>query len=97
MAVVEVRDHALWIKHVHGDEDLSARLRGLSAGALIELAVDGVRGHWKKMADGKDGRPTDGLRALGTARHEWLELQAERGRLVSISDAGAVRTVREPA
>lgn len=84
MAMVEVRDHALWIKHIHGDPALTGRLDRMSAGALIELVVDGVRGHWRKMDDGKDGRATPGLRGIGPARDHWHALQDERGKLVEI-------------
>ncbi len=86
MAKVEVRDHALWIKHVHGDAALAAKLSGLSAGSLIELRVDGVSGHWRKMDDGKDGRATPGLRAIGPARERWHALQDRRGMLVEIAE-----------
>jgi hypothetical protein len=58
MAKVEVRDHAMWIKHIHGDVALADRLLAMSAGSLIALNVDGVSGHWRKMDDGKDGRAT---------------------------------------
>ena len=47
MSLVEVRNHALWIKHIHENEPLRQRLSGLVAGELIELEVDGCRGMWK--------------------------------------------------
>jgi len=86
MSMVEVRDHALWIKHIHGNEPLKERLQELQAGTLIELQVSGYRGMWKKMDDGKDGRPTPGIKALGKARDQWHALQADRGELVTIKD-----------
>ena len=88
MAMVEVRDHALWIKHIHGDAALSEKLTQMPAGTLIELSVDGVRGHWRKMDDGKDGRSTPGLRAIGPAREHWHAIQDQRGSLVEISPVG---------
>jgi peptide subunit release factor 1 (eRF1) len=87
MAMVEVRDHALWIKHIHGDDDLVSKLSQMPAGALIELVVEDLRGHWKKMDNGKDGRPTNGLRAIGSARDHWHALQDERGKLVQVAAA----------
>ncbi len=84
MSVVEIRDYALWPKHIHGNDELKDRLIKMSAGELIELEVDGVRGMWKKMDDGKDGRPTPGVKGIGKARDHWHELQDKRGELASI-------------
>jgi hypothetical protein len=84
MSMVEVRDHALWIKHIHGNEPLKDGLLELSGGMLVELQVAGFRGMWKKMDDGKDGRPTQGIKALGKARDQWHALQTDRGELVTI-------------
>lgn len=95
MSMVEVRDHALWIKHIHENEPLKERLHALAGGQLVELEVAGLRGMWKKMDDGKDGRPTPGIKALGKARDRWRELQADRGELVTIREIRAVTL--EPA
>jgi len=85
MVLVEVRDYALWPKHIHGDDALRDRLLAMRAGELVELTVDGVSGVWKKMSDGKDGRPTPGLKALHNARRHWhLLFRNEPGKLVSI-------------
>lgn len=88
--MVEVRDYALWIKHIHGNEPLKELLLALQAGELIELQVAGVRGIWKKMDDGKDGRATQGIKALGKAKDHWHALQADRGELVSIKGIQSV-------
>jgi hypothetical protein len=89
MTLVEVRDHALWIKHIHGNEGLKAELLGLRAGELVELSVDGFVGHWKKMDDGRDGRPTPGIKPIGPGRAHWHRtIQDKRGALVPISAAG---------
>ncbi|WP_417463571.1 hypothetical protein [Kordiimonas sp.] len=87
MAHVEVRDHALWLKHIHGDENLKKELESLPAGDLIELVVDGVKGTWKKMSDGRDGRPTMGIRGILSAKAHWHALQEQRGQLVTIERA----------
>ncbi len=84
MSVVEIRDYALWPKHIHGNDELKKRLVEMRAGELIELKVDGIQGMWKKMDDGKDGRPTPGVKAIGKAREHWHGLQEKRGELVSI-------------
>jgi hypothetical protein len=86
LAEVEVRDHALWIKHVRGDAALAAWLAAMPAGADVDLEVGGVRGTWRKMADGADGRPSPGLRPVtAQARTTWHALQAERGRWVALA------------
>ncbi len=90
MSLVEIRDHALWIKHIHKNEPLKEVLMNLPAGDLIELKVDGFQGMWKKMDDGKDGRPTAGIKGLGNARDRWHELQDKRGDLVSVEFVASV-------
>jgi len=84
LSLVEIRDHALWIKHIRQNEALKKVLTNLPAGNLVELRIDGYRGMWKKMADGSDGRPTAGIKGIGTARDHWHGLQKKRGDLVSI-------------
>ncbi len=90
MSRVEVRDHALWIKHIHKNEALKSTLTNLAAGDLVEISVDGFRGMWKKMDDGKDGRPTPGIKAVGKARDHWHALQENRGELVTIEYVSSV-------
>ncbi|MCC5971590.1 MAG: hypothetical protein JJU15_16730 [Pararhodobacter sp.] len=87
MSHVEVRDHALWVKHIHGNEPLKHKILSLSQGELIELEVAGWRGAWVKMDDGTDGRPTPGLKAVGTARQKWHAMNDHRGTVVSIKMA----------
>jgi hypothetical protein len=88
VSVVEIRDHSLWPKHIHGNEPLKRKLLGMPEGTLIELEVDGFLGTWKKMSNGKDGLPMPGIRAIGPARQHWHGLQIRRGQLVSISEGG---------
>ena len=84
MSVVEVRDHALWIKHIHGNDKLKAELDSLKSGSLVELVVDDFVGTWVKMSDGKDCRPTPGIKPIGKSRADWHGLQSSRGDIVSI-------------
>lgn len=82
---VQVRDHALWISHIQGDATVQAWLESVPGGAIVHLAVDGVPGDWRKMADGSDGRPTQGLKPITEpARGRWHALQDHRGRTVSL-------------
>lgn len=85
-AHTEVRDYVIWSKHLHGDLRLPARIEALEAGETIELEVDGVAGTWRKMDQGKDGRPTPGIRPLGSAQAFWRDLyRSRRGAVVSVS------------
>lgn len=82
--LVEIRDHSLWIKHIFNDHGLQEYLLNLKQNTLIELDVDGFRGQWVKMSDGKDGRPTNGLKPIGQTKNVWKEIQNRRGEIVSI-------------
>lgn len=82
---VEVRDHALWIRHIQGDAAAQTWLENVPAGAIVHLEVDGVAGDWRKMADGSDGRATQGLKPITEpARGRWHALQTQRGGTVSL-------------
>jgi hypothetical protein len=87
MSIVEIRDHSLWPKHIHGNDALKDRLINLEEGGLVELEIDGFRGMWKKMDMGKDGRSVPGIKAIGKAQEHWHGLQDRRGELVSIKEA----------
>lgn len=90
MAQTEIKDHVIWAKHVHGDVELAARIVGMRPGDLIVLSVDGVTGRWRKMDDGKDGRPTAGLRPVGDASDHWQDMfKHRRGEVVSLAIADA--------
>jgi hypothetical protein len=77
MAETTVRDLVIWAKHVHGP-DVVQRISRLRGGEMLDLVVDGVRGTWLKMADGRDGRPTSGIRPVGRMEQFWRELYANR-------------------
>jgi hypothetical protein len=78
MALVEVRDHVVWFKHIHNDPETVSRLSRLSAGQCAELIVDGARGWWRRMADQPSGAATPGLAPLSQAKPFWQKLYAER-------------------
>lgn len=85
MAKTPVSDVVIWAKHIHGDSEMLARLNALRGGETIELLIDGVPGVWRKMSDGKDGRPTSGLRPIGAAQTFWKDLYAaRRGEVVEL-------------
>ena len=96
---VEVRDHVLWTKHIRGDDTLKVTLNALSERSQIDLEVDGYRGTWQKMDDGRNGQPTAGLKPLEPARSHWHTLvRNTMGRVVTIalaSDAQNAATGRD--
>jgi hypothetical protein len=77
MAQTVIRDVVIWAKHIHGG-DVADRVMALRGGETIELIVDGVKGTWRKMDDGRDGRPTSGVRPIGRMQDFWRELYAKR-------------------
>jgi hypothetical protein len=86
MSTVAIRDHALWAAHIEENDALKEKILSLSQGASIELNVDGWSGTWLKMNDGKNGRPTPGLKAVGDARVSWHAMQDSRGTKVPIRE-----------
>ena len=85
MAAVTVNGDVLWIKQLHGDSRLRERLGALPGGEDVELIVDGVQGHFQKMRDGKDGRPTQGLAPRGRMQAFWRGLlETRRGEDVPV-------------
>jgi len=85
MATTTVSDYVIWAKHIHDDVELQARIHDMWAGQTIQLEVDGVRGVWRKMDDGADGRPTPGIRPIGAAQEVWRYLfKRRRGAVVTI-------------
>jgi hypothetical protein len=85
MATTTISDYVIWIRHIHGDQELTARIHAMWAGDTIRLEVDGVRGVWRKMDDGADGRPTPGIRPVGAMQVVWRSLyKRRRGETVTI-------------
>ncbi len=93
MANVTVSDVTIWTKHIHGDPALTEAIAALAAGQTVRLKIDGVSGAWCKMANGKDGRPTRGIRPLGAASDHWQKLFKERRKDVVMIEL-EVRTER---
>ena len=86
--MVEIRDFVVWAKHIHGNPEIRKAVESLDPGELIELRVNSFRGMWGKMENGKDGRPTPGIKPIGKAREQWHSLYADNhGDLVSIAAA----------
>jgi hypothetical protein len=72
-------DDVIWLKNVSADSNTLALLRQLPASAKLELDIEGFRGEWERMADGKDGRPTLGLKPVGKTLAFWKAMKTRRG------------------
>jgi hypothetical protein len=75
-------DDSIWLKTVTADPATETFLRELPAGSRIRLTIEGTAGDWEKMADGRDGRPTLGLKPVGRTREYWKSLKTKRGKLL---------------
>jgi hypothetical protein len=84
MANLTIRDNALWAKHIVGDERLVDRILALPENAPITLVIDGQPVRFRKMRDGKDHRPTPGLRPDAASRSYWDAMQRRRGEVVRV-------------
>ena len=73
MSVVTVEDVCLWTKHIDGNQALSESLRVLEDNQLVVLNVDGVKSVWRKMAQGKNPKPTDGLKPACDLCSRWWQ------------------------
>lgn len=86
MPYVEIRDDAMWAKQIEGGKALKDRISALVPGEIIELEVDGIVGRWEKMREGRDGRPTSGIKPIGPMREIWKRFQLRRGEIVEIRE-----------
>ena len=85
MAKVRVRDDAIWLKHIEDDPRLGKRILAMSAGDVVNLEVNGVVGPWQRMRDGRDGRPTLGIKPVAAMKDVWARLRREAtGQIVEI-------------
>lgn len=84
MAVMTIRDNALWAKHIEGDPALVRRILSLPENAPIMLVIDDIPMRFRKMRDGADGRHTPGLRPDAPFKKIWDDMQQRRGEVVSL-------------
>lgn len=86
MATVNTRDDAIWVSHIEGSRELQDRVKNLSEGEMIELEVGGIVGQWQRMNDGRDGRPTLGLKPISGMKEVWAAWRKQAPRLVEIRE-----------
>ena len=84
-AQVKVSDHVIWLTRIQGGSALRDRLTALEPQARVLLRVDGARMAFRRMQDGRDGRPTLGLRPDADFVQQWNALyETKRGEMVSL-------------
>jgi hypothetical protein len=76
----------IWAKQIEDDPQLKERLLAMSPGAVIELEVGGICGRWAKANAGRDGRPTNAIKPVGTMKEVWKDFQLRRGSYVSVHE-----------
>jgi hypothetical protein len=86
MNTVRIRDDAIWISHIEGDQRLRERLSQLKAGETLDLEVGGIVGKWQRMNDGRDGRPTNGIKPISAMRDVWAKMRQSTGKIVEIRE-----------
>lgn len=84
MVNMEIRDDVIWIKHLRDDDRLFSVVNTLEQNEKITLLVDGRPVGFRKMVDGKDGRPTPGLKADDSFKEFWKSLQPRRGEFIRV-------------
>lgn len=72
-------DDAIWLKNVNADSNTVSLLKQIPGGTRLKLEIEGVRGDWERMADGKDGRPTFGLKPVAKTAEYWKSMKTRRG------------------
>ena len=79
MAMFLNNDDVIWLKNVDADQNTLALLRQLPEKTRLQLEIEGIRSDWERMADGKDGRPTLGLKPVGKTLQFWKSMRDRRG------------------
>ena len=84
MTTTTINDDAIWAKNIDGNPGLRNQIRAMRPGEVIDLEVDGIVGKWERMRNGKDGRPTFGIKPIAEMRQVWARLRAQSGKVVAI-------------
>lgn len=84
LAQTPIKDHTIWFKDIH-DPALRARFEAMAPDEAVHLEIEDVVGIWRRMKDGRDGRPTLGIRPEGPMKKIWNEwYRARCGETVTV-------------
>lgn len=86
MPSTRINDDTIWIKNIEAGPQLRERIMRLKPGEAVDLEVDGIVGRWERMRDGRDGRPTYGIKPVAEMREIWARMQKRRGQFVTIRE-----------
>ncbi|MEX0627390.1 MAG: hypothetical protein WEB63_04765 [Cucumibacter sp.] len=86
MSTTRINDDAIWITRIEGNPALQDRLAALKPGELLDLEIDGIVGKWQRMRDGRDGRPTLGIKPVAEMREVWARMRKKPGRQVAVRE-----------
>jgi hypothetical protein len=90
VALLPIQDSVIWLRHLD-DASLRERLLLLPADTPVALEVDGIRLEFSRMADGADGRPTPGLKPIGSSKQHWKRFwPARKGEIVTVREVDTV-------
>lgn len=71
MSTIKIADICLWPAHIDGNPELRERLISLADGELVVLKIGKTSGTFRKMVQGKNPRPTSGLKLACDATRAW--------------------------
>lgn len=92
MAKTRINDNSIWVRHIEEDQKLCDRINKMKPGELVDLEVDGIIGKWERMRDGKDGRPTYGIKPVAEMREIWKQMQRRRNEFVKMREVVSADT-----
>lgn len=85
MGSLAIRDHTIWVKHINDAPQIVRKIMSLEQNTPVALIIENKPVLFRKMRNGKDGRPTDGIRPDEDFKQFWKEMyEARRGETVSI-------------
>ena len=90
MGRMMIRDNAIWAAHIHDGPEIVNRIRALPEDRPIKLVLDGKPVLFLKMRNGRDGRPTQGLKPAPDFKPYWDAMQQRRGEVVEVRLDGTV-------
>ncbi len=79
-----INDYSLWFKHIE-DRSICSRLEKLDDDEEIVLIADKVVGRWRRMLQGDNPRPTEGIKPIGQMKEIWGDwFKTRRGERILI-------------